>query len=67
MSGVKYPYLTALLTKAIQQLSQSTDNSIEELKAANDDLRAELRETINSQDAEIDVLRREIEALRMKP
>lgn len=50
-----------LLVSAVKELKAANDN----LRAANDDLRSELRDTINSQDAQIEALRRKIEALEI--
>ena len=49
-----------LLVSAVKELRAANDN----LKTDNDKLRAELRETINIQDAEMESLRLEIEALK---
>lgn len=59
LQSVDLSKITPLLTAAMQELKAANDN----LKAENDNLRDELSNTVATQDAQIEFLRRKVEAL----
>ena len=60
LKTMQYEGLISPLVKAVQELKAANDN----LKADNDNLRTELHQTIESQDKQLEEMRREIQELK---